>query len=62
MVVFERGIKAIPLSADLWIHYLNHVKAAAEYKDNKEFIRTQYERAVEVRKKIKDLKTTFFLF
>ena len=26
MDVFERGIKAIALSADLWIHYLNHVK------------------------------------
>merc|ERR1719259_360865 len=44
MMVFERGIKAIPLSADLWIHYINHVKV--EYADQPEFIRAQYERAV----------------
>ncbi len=44
MLVFERGIKAIPLSVDLWIHYLNHVKA--DYADQPEFVRTQYERAL----------------
>lgn len=44
MMVFERGIKAIPLSADLWIHYINHVKN--EYADQPDFIRAQYERAV----------------
>jgi hypothetical protein len=33
---------------DLWLHYLNHVKAAEETKDNVEFIRQQYEKAVEV--------------
>jgi hypothetical protein len=33
---------------DLWLHYLNHVKAADESKDNVEFIRQQYEKAVEV--------------
>lgn len=44
MMVFERGIKAIALSADLWIHYLNHVRE--EYKDQPEFIRAQYERSV----------------
>merc|ERR1712072_1259936 len=43
-MVFERGIKAIPLSADLWIHYLNHIRE--EYKDQSEFIRAQYERSV----------------
>lgn len=44
MMVFERGLKAIALSADLWIHYLNHVRE--EYKDQPEFIRAQYERSV----------------
>ena len=45
MMVFERGIKAISLSADLWIHYLNHVREV--YSDQPEFIRAQYERSVE---------------
>jgi pre-mRNA-processing factor 39 len=44
MAVFELGIKAIPLSADLWLHYLNHVKA--EYAESPAFVRAQYERAV----------------
>lgn len=42
--VFERGLKAIPLSVDLWIHYLTHVKQG--YVDNEEYIRSQFERAV----------------
>jgi hypothetical protein len=41
-------LQAIPLSVDLWIHYLNHVKQAEESKDNTDFIRQQYEKAVEV--------------
>ena len=45
MEVFENGIKAISLSADLWIHYLNHVKA--EFGSKPDFVREQYERAVE---------------
>ena len=44
MAVFERGIEAIPLSVDLWIHYLNHVKAS--YADDADFVRAQFERAV----------------
>ena len=44
MMVFERGVKAISLSADLWIHYLNHVREV--YKDQPDFIRAQYERAM----------------
>ncbi|XP_031640349.1 pre-mRNA-processing factor 39 isoform X2 [Contarinia nasturtii] len=42
--VFERGLKAIPLSVDLWIHYLTHVKQ--NYTDNELFVRSQFERAV----------------
>ncbi|BFF92396.1 pre-mRNA-processing factor 39 [Drosophila madeirensis] len=41
--VFERGLEAIPLSVDLWIHYLTHVKQSS---DEELFIRSQYERAV----------------
>lgn len=48
MGVFGRGQVAIALSADLWIHYLNFVKSTDEYKNNEEFIRDQYERAVTV--------------
>ncbi len=44
MEVFERGLAAIPLSADLWIHYLNHVKG--EYVGKPEFVRSQFERSL----------------
>lgn len=43
--VFERGLNAIPLSVDLWIHYLTHVKQANH--ENRAYIRTQFERALE---------------
>ncbi|XP_060518445.1 pre-mRNA-processing factor 39 [Cylas formicarius] len=42
--VFERGLKAIPLSVDLWIHYLTHVKTTRS--DDEEYIRSQFERAL----------------
>ena len=42
--VFEEGVKAIPLSVDLWIHYANHVKMVS--KDEPDTIRALYERAV----------------
>ena len=45
MMVFEQGLKGIPLSADLWIHYLNHVKS--EFGSKPEFVRAQYERSIE---------------
>lgn len=45
MKVFERGLKAIPLSVDLWIHYLNHVKTI--HTVDTDYIRTQFERAIE---------------
>jgi len=44
ITVFERGVQAIPLSADLWIHYLNHIREVSN--DQPDFIRSQYERAV----------------
>lgn len=42
--VFERGLKAIPLSIDLWIHYLTHVKQ--KFQDDRNYIRSQFERAL----------------
>lgn len=42
--VLERGLKAIPLSVDLWIHYLNHIKATRA--EDHVYIRSQYERAI----------------
>jgi len=42
--VFEEGVKSIPLSVDLWIHYINHVKNIS--KDEPEKIRALYDRAV----------------
>ncbi|EEB13152.1 pre-mRNA-splicing factor clf-1, putative [Pediculus humanus corporis] len=43
--VFDRGLKAIPLSVDLWIHYLNYCKTV--YAENEEHLRAQFERAIE---------------
>ncbi|KPJ18194.1 Pre-mRNA-processing factor 39 [Papilio machaon] len=43
--VLERGLKAIPLSVDLWIHYLNHIKATRS--EDLPYVRSQYERAIE---------------
>lgn len=42
--VFERGLKAIPLSIDLWIHYLTHVKQ--NHQEDRDYIRSQFERAL----------------
>jgi len=41
--VFEEGVKAIPLSVDLWIHYLNHVKTVLTEAEE---VRAVYERAL----------------
>merc|ERR1719328_835931 len=48
MDVFEQGLKAIPLSVDLWIHFLNHQRtiAAADESGNLDMVRQSYERAV----------------
>jgi pre-mRNA-processing factor 39 len=43
--VFERGLKAIPLSIDLWIHYLTHVRQ--KFNEDRDYIRSQFERALE---------------
>ncbi|XP_033218566.1 pre-mRNA-processing factor 39-like isoform X2 [Belonocnema kinseyi] len=42
--VFDAGLKAISLSVDLWLHYINHCKVVYE-KDEKK-MREQYERAI----------------
>jgi len=42
--VFERGLAAIPLSVDLWIHYMNYTKI--NEKETPEKIRTAYDRAI----------------
>lgn len=43
--VFERGLKAIPFSVDLWIHYINYCKAT--FSDNEELLRNTFEKALE---------------
>lgn len=43
--VFERGLKAIPLSVDLWLHYLNFCKV--NLKDDEDQLRNQFKRAIE---------------
>ncbi|CAL8111822.1 unnamed protein product [Orchesella dallaii] len=43
--VFRRGLAAISLSVDLWIHYLNYCKAAHEQQPD--YIRGQYEAATQ---------------
>lgn len=43
--VFERGLKAIPLSVDLWIHYLNYCNT--EHGADEDFLRGEYEKALD---------------
>lgn len=43
--VFDKGLKAISLSVDLWLHYINHCKTIYEKDETK--LREQYERAIE---------------
>jgi len=42
--VYERGLTAVPLSVDLWLHYLGHVRAIHE--GQVEPVRAAFERAV----------------
>lgn len=46
--VFERGVKAIPLSVELWLHYISYVTLEAyQCKDeNVERVRALYEKAL----------------
>ncbi|KAK0086782.1 hypothetical protein PV325_002502, partial [Microctonus aethiopoides] len=43
--VFDKGLKAISLSVDLWLHYINHCKTV--YEKDEVQLREQYERAIE---------------
>ncbi|XP_034939966.1 pre-mRNA-processing factor 39 [Chelonus insularis] len=44
-LVFDKGLKAISLSVDLWLHYINHCKTVYEKDEDK--MREQYERAID---------------
>lgn len=44
-VVFQRGLKAIPLSVDLWIHFLTYLKI--NHTDDVDRIRSMFEEALE---------------
>ncbi|KAI4484640.1 hypothetical protein M0804_007206 [Polistes exclamans] len=44
-MVFDQGSKAISLSVDLWLHYINHCKTV--YEKDEEKLREQYERAIQ---------------
>ncbi|XP_015187611.1 PREDICTED: pre-mRNA-processing factor 39-like [Polistes dominula] len=44
-MVFDQGSKAISLSVDLWLHYINHCKTVYEKDEDK--LREQYERAIQ---------------
>jgi pre-mRNA-processing factor 39 len=44
--VFEEGLSAIPLSVDLWLHFVNHVRATYEKEEGgEERVRSALERA-----------------
>lgn len=44
--VFERGLAAVPLSVDLWLHYLNYCRV--HHAAHESFVREQFERAIGV--------------
>ncbi|XP_025406433.1 pre-mRNA-processing factor 39-like [Sipha flava] len=44
-IVFQRGLKAIPLSVDLWIHYMTYLKS--QHADDIDLIRDKFEKGLE---------------
>jgi len=44
MAVFRRGVDSIPLSVDLWVHYLDYV--VDTYQDNEAYVRQYFDSAV----------------
>lgn len=58
--VFDQGLKAISLSVDLWLHYINHCKVV--YEKDEEKMRKQYERAIDACGLEFKLVITFILF
>lgn len=45
--MFEQGLAAIPLSVDLWVHYLDYITHTFSEPDQEDFVRKQFDRAVE---------------
>lgn len=43
--VFQRGLNAIPLSVDLWIHYMTYLKT--QHADDVDRIRSQFDKGLE---------------
>ncbi|XP_071519274.1 pre-mRNA-processing factor 39 isoform X2 [Panulirus ornatus] len=43
--VFNRGLEAIRLSVDLWLHYMEYI--TTQFPDNEAFVRQEFERAIE---------------
>jgi len=44
-VVFQRGLSAIPLSVDLWIHYMTYLKT--HHADDVDLLRSMFEKGLE---------------
>lgn len=42
--VFNRGLEAIRLSVDLWLHYMEYI--TAQYPDDEIYVRQEFERAI----------------
>ena len=45
--VFEKGLSAIPLSVDLWVHYADYITNTYTEESEEHFVRQQFERAVQ---------------
>ncbi|XP_065661700.1 pre-mRNA-processing factor 39 isoform X2 [Hydra vulgaris] len=45
--IFERGLKAIPVSVDLWIHYINFTMQQNKLNENQQLIRSLFDRALD---------------
>ncbi|XP_068203314.1 pre-mRNA-processing factor 39 isoform X2 [Palaemon carinicauda] len=43
--VFNRGLEAIRLSVDLWLHYMEYI--TAQYPDDEIYVRQEFERAID---------------
>lgn len=43
--MFNRGLDAIQLSVDLWLHYMEYI--TVQFAEDETYIRQEFERAIE---------------
>ena len=44
--MFEKGVDSIPLSVDLWVHYMDYVVDTFRAEEEEDYVRMAFDRAV----------------